>query len=266
MVSRAGLERNSSRAKPENQERWLLTYADLITLLLAFFVMMYAISSADATKFSKLAGSMRQAFNVGLLPDRQEGSILAESVVLQSGPAMVEELLAGSQTVDLQMILSEMNWVSQQEGLADKVSFTLRPEGFAIGLYGNLLFASGRAELRPDSARLLHSIAEVLARLPNSVRIEGHTDDISPTGTGFRGNWELSAARSLAVLRHLSEVEGIDPRRMSATAFSEYQPVGPNDSPEARARNRRCEVVILYPTQTPWPRPQEETGKSHLAE
>lgn len=248
MLSGTRFGRTSNRAKRDNSERWLLTYADLITLLLAFFVVMYAISSADVKKFAQLAGAMRKAFNVGVLEGAPAMAILEEEKETAPDVGGLEEGSLGTEMGDLQMIMGEMNWIHEEAGLADNVSFSIRPEGIAVSISGNLLFSSGRAELRPDSLRLLRSLARALSRLPNPIRVEGHTDDIPPKGTGYPSNWELSGARAIAVVRHLAEVEGIDANRLSAAAYSQYQPVAPNDSARVRALNRRTEILILYPT------------------
>jgi chemotaxis protein MotB len=238
MLSRAGLRRNPSSVKRDNHERWLLTYSDLITLLLAFFVIMYGISSADVKKFSRLAESMRKAFNVDVLQGMPEVSLMED---------------ASAEARDLSVLYGELSDFFQQEGFADKVEIGVRPDGIAISISGNMLFASGRAELRPDSIQLLHALGRGLSRLTNLIRVEGHTDDVPPAGTEFPTNWELSGARSVAVVRELAEEEGIDPRRLSAVAYSQYRPVAPNDSARSRAKNRRTEVLVLYPAPTPTP-------------
>jgi len=244
MVSQAGPGRKP-KLKKESSERWLLTYSDMITLLLAFFVIMYGMSSADASKFAKLADSMQRAFNVGVTTGASDGSILQQQMdLIESGGGQDETTVEGK---DMQMIYSEMGWALQDESLSDKVSISVRPEGIAISVSGNLLFTSGRADLRPDAIKLLHSLGRVLTRIPNGARIEGHTDDIAPSGTGYPTNWELSSARAVAVVRYFTEMEGIDPKRFSAVAYSQFQPVEPNESARNRARNRRSEILILYP-------------------
>ena len=248
MAFAKGHRRNSSQHK-ENSERWLLTYSDLITLLLAFFVIMYGMSSADVQKFSKLASSMRRAFNVDVLQGQTQPGVLNSSTSLLPDNTGVGTGADSTQQKDLSMISQEMGWALQQQGMADNVSLGLRPEGTAITISGNLLFASGRADLRPDAVKLLKSVGNVLSKLPNDVRIEGYTDDIPPTGTDYPTNWELSSARAVTIVRYLSEVEGIDPGRLSAVAYSQYRPVVPNDSAQSRSRNRRAEILILYPSE-----------------
>ncbi len=243
MQHQAGYARTSRRPKKENSERWLLTYSDLITLLLAFFVIMYGISSADAKKFTKFSQAMKRAFNVGVLQADPSASILDQTAGISTEAGSAEDMSATANELDT--IYNEMGPILQDEYLSDKVSLSAREEGIAISVSGNLLFASGRAELRPDALRVLQAVGRILNTLPNPVRIEGHTDDVPPSGTGFSSNWELSSARAVAVVRYLTEIEGVDASRLSAVAYSQFQPVAPNDSPRGRARNRRSEIVIL---------------------
>jgi len=253
MSSVEGSGKDSSLVKPkvkvrkDNSERWLLTYSDLITLLLAFFIVMYGMSSADAKKFAKLAESMKKAFNVGVLEGSPSNSIIDQSSQFSVSNEEGSNEQASLVSNELEELFNEMGWVFKQENLADKVSIEVRPEGIAISISGNLLFTSGRAELRPESVRLLSSIGKAIARLPNPVRVEGHTDDLPPSGSEFTTNWELSGARAVAVVRYFAEIEKIQPNRLSAVAYSQYRPVANNDSPQGRARNRRSEILIMYP-------------------
>jgi chemotaxis protein MotB len=246
MASQAGPGRKRRvKLKKENSERWLLTYSDMMTLLLAFFVIMYGMSNADAAKFEKLANGMKRAFNVGVLSGSPDAAVMEQTMDLMDSSGGSDQTSVEGK--DMEMIYSEMGWALQDEALSDKVSVTVRPEGIAISVSGNLLFTSGRAELRPDAIKLLHSLGRVLSRVPNEVRIEGHTDDIAPSGTVYPTNWELSGARAVAVVRYFTEMEAIDPARLSGVAHSQYQPVAPNESARTRARNRRSDILILYP-------------------
>ncbi|MHB0868158.1 MAG: OmpA family protein [Chloroflexota bacterium] len=224
-------------------ERWLLTYSDMITLLLAFFVIMYGISSADAKKFTKFSVAMKKAFNVGVLEGSPSASVLDQTMGISAEPGSPEELSAAA--MELETVYNEMGSLLEDEMLADRVSVNVRPEGVAISVSGNLLFASGRADLRPDALKLLQAVGKILTTLPNPVRIEGHTDDIPPSGTEYPSNWELSGARAVAVVRYLTEIEGIDASRLSAVAYAQFQPVASNDTARSRAKNRRSEILIL---------------------
>ena len=220
-----------------NQERWLLTYSDLITLLLVFFVVMYSISKADERKWAKLSASLQKAFNVLVLEGYDATSIEGES-----GPS------AGSSVMeDFIGLRSDMLKLAEQLGIQNMVNVTLQKEGIAVSISGSVLFDSGRAELKPESAVILDRIAEHLRANRNEVRVEGHTDSIPVDSDLYPTNWELSSARATVVTRYLAEVAQISPQRLSAQGYGEYRPVTDNKSRENRALNRRVTVLILYP-------------------
>ena len=221
-----------------NSERWLLTYADLITLLLAFFVLMYGISTSDLAKFRRLALSMRQVFNPGAIT----GELSKPAV---DGPPT--DFAGGALSEDLSFIRAEIETFVTTEGMEGSVEVALRPEGIAIVISDAAIFASGRAELGERAIPVLNKVAQLLTSVPNEVRVEGHTDDLPTDGTGYPTNWSLSAARAVSVTRYLTEVAGIDPARVCAAAFGEFRPVAPNDTPEGRGKNRRAEILIIYP-------------------
>lgn len=214
--------------------RWLLTYADLITLLLAYFVVMFAISQTDLEKFQQVAASMRQAFNIvdlGILNGgRSQGGIFDDF------PARNREYVR---------ISSELARLAQEQGLEELISVNTRREGVVISVSTLVLFDAGNAEIRPESRAILDVIAELLRDMPNEVRVAGHTDDISPFPR-WPSNWELSAARAVQVVKYLSTSGGLDPRRLSAIGYAEYQPLYPNDTPEHRRLNRRVDILIVY--------------------
>ncbi len=217
-----------------DQGRWLLTYADLITLLLAYFIVMFAISQTDLEKFQRVAVSMRRAFNVvdlGIL----EGST-GESGLFVDFPTMNREYVR---------ISSELTRVVQEQGLEGLISVNTRREGIVISISTSVLFDAGSAQIRPESRATLDVIAGLLQDMPNEVRIAGHTDDISPFPQ-WPSNWELSAARAIQVVKYLSAQGGLEPRRLSAVGYAEYQPLYPNNTPEHRGLNRRVDILIVY--------------------
>lgn len=231
--------RYKQRVKKDNSERWLLTYCDLITLLLATFIVMYSISTADAQKFQALAESVQKAFNVKVL----EGQ--ANNLVDQNEPSVAPEARALMQD-DFDFINREMSSFAQEEGLTSGVEVEMRDDGIAIILSDRSLFASGRAELGVQAQKTLDKVAELLRRNDNVVRVEGHTDDVATNNPAYPTNWELSTARALTVVKYLVDEGDIAPDRLSAIGFSQYQPRLPNDSPENRATNRRCEIILVY--------------------
>lgn len=235
MAKRPARARGSDSHGGAGMERWLLTYADLITLLMVFFIVMYALSQADLDKFQKLGASMQQAFNPGaVLPG---GASTVGDEAGQHVAAVVRDFR------DLQR---DLGVFSGQAGEAGGVGVEMSREGIVIRVYGNLLFEPGKATLQEGSQGLLSVLARRLRAMPNKVRIEGHTDDIPITTALYASNWELSTARALALVHYMSDA-GVAPQRLSGIGYGEFQPVAPNDTREGRAQNRRVDIVIIYP-------------------
>ncbi len=217
-------------------ERWLLTYADLITLLLVFFVVMYSIAKADEKKFARLSTVLQKAFS-GIVLEGSDRTALAGDDGAVTGDSVLDDFLG---------LRTEMGKLASDMGVLNQVSVSVQKEGIAISLSGNLLFDSGRAEIRGESTNVLDKIGERLSNIPNDIRVEGHTDNIQIDSDIYPTNWELSAARATAVTRYLAETGGVAPKRLSAQAYSEYQPVADNTTREKRAMNRRVDLLIVY--------------------
>lgn len=236
------MRRKNKAAKAENHERWLLTYADLITLLLVFFIVLYAGSQEDQKKFEALAQGLRSAFHN---PAATSGAGGSSAVFTGSGAANA----AGSQQelADFQSITAILERVASERGLGDRISLRMEPDRIVIGLTSDLLFQSGSATLRPSAGPVLDAVAEALRGKPNEIRIEGHTDNIPINTMEFNSNWELSAARATAVLRELVDNGGLPADRLFAAAYGDARPKADNATAEGRAANRRAEIVVLYP-------------------
>ncbi len=222
-----------------SHERWLITYADLITLLLVFFVVMYSISKADTAKFAKLNASLQRAFNVVVL-EGYDPTALSGRPGGASGNSVLDDFVAIRN--DLGQLAPSL---ARLPGTG--VDVRLNREGILITISGALLFSSGRADLRPESVAVLDRVARYLRRIPNEVRISGHTDNIPPDSPIYPTNWELSTARAIAVARYFSDRWGIAPARLAAVGYGEYRPVADNSTREGRMRNRRVEIQIVYP-------------------
>ncbi len=218
-----------------NHERWLLTYADLITLLMVFFVILYSMSKQDVAKYAKLTASIQRAFNIQVLEGLDPTALNGKFGSFNS-----------AQLHDLETIKQDLGAFAEQLGLGDKIVVRPSREGITISLSSSLLFESGKADLRPDSKKVLEKVATILSHIPNEVRVEGHTDNIPPASSLYPTNWELSAARALAVTRYLISL-GIQPERLSAAGYGEYRPIADNTTKEGRAANRRADLVIIYP-------------------
>jgi chemotaxis protein MotB len=217
--------------------RWLLTYADLITLMMAFFVIMYAMSKADVAKFNSLKNSLAVAFRT----DGAGSSI----IYTQPGTQPVEQALSmdGSRdTEDFQDIIRKV-----QANVKDprQVVFIVDERGLTIRFLDNVLFDLGQADLRTDAQAMLDAVGAALKKTPRYVRVEGHADNLPINTVQFPSNWELSAARSIAVTRYLIDKHGVDAKRLSSLGYGEHRPLYPNTTAENRAKNRRVDVVIL---------------------
>jgi chemotaxis protein MotB len=248
----------------QNHERWLVSYADFITLLFAFFVVMFASTQADKSKAKAVSESVRQALEHGQFST-------AISVVLGRGKheSSTRQVVKGDERdvpqiapppppppppappatparpADLVQSLSTLEKGLDAELKNGKVQVRLEPRGLVITLQEAAFFASGNDVLAPDSIPILSKIAEVVRNVPNPIRVEGYTDSIPIHNSRFRSNWELSTARSIAMLELLRQRFGIPPSRMIVAGYAENAPADDNGTPEGRARNRRVELVLL---------------------
>jgi chemotaxis protein MotB len=225
-------------------ERWLITYADMITLLLAVFIVLYALSDTNVRKFTAFAESVSAAFNTDIL----RGSKAITVTTGQAAAPGTDSFDAGSGVIasDQRAVEANIKDFAVQQGIAEQISVERVPEGIAIRIGDMLLFASGRARLDSRSAALLHQVVAAVGALPNQLRVEGHTDDTPPAGPFYSDNWSLSTDRALAVLNAMA-ADGIAPARLSAAGYAEFEPLVPNVDDASRARNRRVDILILYP-------------------
>ncbi len=227
-------------AKAENHERWLITYADLITLLLVFFIVLYAGSQEDSHKFAILAQGLRSAFNNAA--DNGGG----RTSPVFTGTGSTNQAGSSQELSDFESITAILQRVAQENGLQGRIGLKLEPDKITISLTSDLLFDSGSATLRSSADPVLAAVATALKDKPNQIRVEGHTDNIPINTSDFNSNWELSAARATAVLRRLVEGDGMSPERLFAAAFSDTHPVADNTTAQGRAENRRADIVVLY--------------------
>lgn len=242
---------------------WLDSYADAMTLLLAFFVLLYAFSLLDEKKFAEFKYGVEQAFSFSS-PAVPEGTgFLDEGVGINENAGalavipsdvqneideLLEELAADQQiTPDEVEQLKEAVEAALASADIDIEAFDVAtdPRGVVITLDERLLFRSGSARIEDGAAPVLGTVAEVLSGLDNQLLIEGHTDSVPTRGTVWPTNWELSAARATATLRVLNESYGIPGPRLAAVGHADTRPRDTNETPEGRAANRRTEIVVL---------------------
>ncbi len=228
----------------DNHDRWLVSYADFITLLFAFFVVMYAVSAVNEGKYRILANALGDAFGKtgsGDLPVPQLASTPLPPEVKQRTLKQQQAIEEQAHMTDVARNLLDVMGPLVKEG---KVRVTQSRRGVSIEINANVLFEPGRAELEPRSLEVLRAVAATLSNEPFSLEITGHTDNVPIRNSAFASNWELSAVRATSVVRLLAD-NGIAPERLYAIGREASQPIAANDTPEGRARNRRVELMIL---------------------
>ncbi len=234
----------------ENHERWLVSYADFITLLFAFFVVMYAISSINEGKYRVLSDSITSAFRN--IPGTTSGAQVAVGPNVPTPVAIpAKRNPAAIKTDDSQVVKKErLRNVAKElnEALAPlvqegKVTVTEGALGITVDINASVLFAPGEARLDLGAVRALAAVGRIIAPTDFPIVVEGHTDNIPISTPQFPSNWELSGARASSVVRLFIEV-GVDPRRLTATGYADQRPVSDNAAPDGRQRNRRVAITI----------------------
>ncbi|MCL5056555.1 MAG: OmpA family protein [Actinobacteria bacterium] len=228
-------------AKKENNDRWLLTYSDMITLLLIFFIVMYTLSSIDVKKFQALSTSLSKAMGAGGMVLDSPGP----SVVPGISGTITEVAVNSGENSQLESIKKELEEYVKEANLQAKVSVTMEERGVVISFQEEVLFKLGSAELTPRAREIITKVGPVLETAPNYLRVEGHTDNLPIHTSQYPSNWELSAARANTVLKELLRNFNIHPQRLSSVAYGEYRPLVKNDSDVNRQTNRRVNIVIL---------------------
>jgi chemotaxis protein MotB len=246
--------KNKNHGGHDNHERWLITYADLITLLLIFFVIMYAMSKIDVEKYEILAQALNFTFQKADSPLPQGQGIMGRVNVAKSkeegdkpkSDQQEKEKAEAEQEKQLQDLLRKIQEYIQQENLQSQVAATNTPRGVAVTLNDLFLFDLGKADLKPASYPILNKLATLFPTLDATISIEGHTDNLPlSTGSVYKDNWGLSNERSLSVLRYFVYNAGLDPKKFISTGYADTRPIVDNDTPEHRAQNRRVEIVVL---------------------
>jgi chemotaxis protein MotB len=258
-------------ATHENHERWLVSYADFITLLFAFFVVMFASTQADKNKAREVSESVRDALEKGQFsnmlatvlgtgkhennrtaveprPDAKTSGaglkVPQRDVGAPKGAAQ-EILPEAPEPADLTKSLAALQRVLAAEVSNGKLALRLTRRGLGVSLREASFFASGGDTVSPSSGATIAKVAGVIAALPNPVRIEGHTDSMPIHNSRFRSNWELSAARAIATLEILAEAYHIPRERMAVAGYAENAPVDSNETEQGRSHNRRVDIVLL---------------------
>lgn len=233
------------RRPPERRgsPAWITTYADMVTLLLTFFVLLYSFSTVDVQKFRAIMAAFQGA--LGVLDGGRTVSTVSS---VSDGSLDIDSAFGMSQTEfqQMQALYEKMQTLVGAGQLPGSVELLMEERGLVVRFADRAFFDSGKADIRTDAMPVLEHIAEVLRPLPNHVRVEGHTDTVPINTERFPSNWELSTARATSVIRFLIEEKKMSPQRLSAAGYGEYRPVDANDTVEGRARNRRVDLVIMH--------------------
>jgi chemotaxis protein MotB len=240
----------------ENHDRWLVSYADFITLLFAFFVVMFASSQTDKGKAQQVSEAVKKALegqHVSALIAAVLGGTVNKSGqgnAMMHGPGGINlpppppEHTQG-RVVELLPSFKILSEELKKEIEAGQIQISMQPRGLVISFTQAALFPSGEDVVSPDAYPGLEKIAGAVSKIPNPIRLEGHTDSVPIKTPRFRSNWELSAARSIALLEILSNKFGVPRNRMSIAGYAETAPVASNETEEGRARNRRADIILL---------------------
>jgi chemotaxis protein MotB len=230
------MKKRKHNEEHENAERWLLTYADLITLLLAFFIMMYVFSKKDAYKYDEVASHLKTIFSGGT-------GLAGKGSVTATSPIDMPSRGASSGEIKRQLEGEFVDKNRNKSG-AENISVLSDERGIVIRVLDKAFFDEGKAELKEEAKSALDKIVPIIKGVENHIRIEGHTDNVPINTSEFKSNWELSVRRATEVVRYFIEKRGLPPERISATGYAEYRPISQNNSPKNRALNRRIEIIV----------------------
>ncbi|MCR4288532.1 MAG: OmpA family protein [Deltaproteobacteria bacterium] len=232
------MARKKKHEEHENHERWLVSYADFITLLFAFFTSLYSMSSVNEGKYRVASNSLAVAFNTfpaAVTTRKQEGQIFVET--RKPYQAMDFKEMSTSKYRKIEAALKDL-------AKGKKLSLIVDYQRITIRISEGMIFEPSSDAIVEGGTKVIDEIAAALKDLPSSIRIEGHTDSVPVSADKFPSNWDLSTARSLKILKYLIDNAGFEPRRLAAIGYGEYRPIASNDTPEGRAKNRRVDILI----------------------
>lgn len=244
--------------KHVNHERWLVSYADFITLLFAVFVVLYAMGQSDKKKVEEVMQAIQQSFGMASAGATAPKVNVIASQTITVIPSLKPELTISpmgrtrsgqtktrAEEKDFRQIKSAVEAYLIKQGAQSKVTLEITRRGLIVSLKEAGFFNSGQANIKPEAYELINTIAEVMTQYNNPMRLEGHTDNIPINTAQFPSNWELSTARATNGLKYLLKNFNVDANKISATGYAEFRPIADNATPDGRARNRRVDLVML---------------------
>lgn len=229
-----------ARKKVEEQKagapEWLATYGDMVTLLLCFFVLLFSFSTLDVQKFKAIIQSMNGSLGV-----MDSGT----TVQMEPLQAAFPNDTPTEENEEFKKLYEEINEYIKENNLEASITLKLDERGLLVRFLDNVLFDSGKADLKPRAREIINTVSEILKQNDKNVRIEGHTDNVPINTPRFPSNWELSTTRAVNVVKYLIEENGIEAKRLSASGYADQHPIDDNGIAEGRQRNRRVDMVIL---------------------
>lgn len=247
------MARKKKHPEHVNHERWLVSYADFITLLFAFFVVMFAVSQVDSKKVGRFTESFSKAVGIDMFPQAGRGLLAGSSQGSLEEPEPAHNSILPPELVMLRSALT----TPEARDEFENVQIFRRRNELVLRLSDGFLFDSGNDTVEERARRVITRLAAELRGRALDVRVEGHTDDRPIRTVRFRSNWDLSTARATAVVARLA-AEGIEPQRLSAAGYGEFHPIAPNATDEGRKQNRRVDLVVSVPVMTQKEEPVEE--------
>lgn len=251
-MKRRPLKRNKKTGSP----KWMVTYADMVTLILVFFILLFSMSQLDQVKFEAVSNSFKDRtvfdFSPSAVPLENAENLKSEN---QSGelnsPKQIKNVTASdekqvvAQTDSLNKLMTDVEQYLDTNELNNVISASRNERGVVLVLQELILFDPGEADILQSGEPFLNKISSLLAEIPNQVKVEGHTDNKPMSSFRYPSNWELSGARASSVVRYLVNKNNFDESRFTIVGYSDTRPLVPNDSPENMSKNRRVEIVIL---------------------
>lgn len=233
------MQRRKKKKDDINTNAWMDTYADTITLLLTFFILLYSFSTTDNEKLKLIAAALK-------------GQVTGIPQKLEDVPDIIDEDIEqgiGSSN-PYKVLVDTVTEVIEKNGLTEVIKVREDDAGVVLQLSDSILFDLGKAEMKSDSTAVLDVISTIIPQIDNEIMIQGHTDNVPISSAQYESNWDLSTARSVNVVKYFIETKGFDPARFSATGYGEHRPLVDNSTNENRAINRRVDILIVQKKET----------------
>ncbi|MBP2032293.1 chemotaxis protein MotB [Clostridium algifaecis] len=240
-------KKNKKPDEGPSAERWMLSYADFMTLLMIFFVVMYAMSQVDQTKYNQLSQSLSIAMGGGKTVIGADNTSSVKDNVKEIQDIQQQNQSQGEAKVEannLKQLKKQVDQYLNKNGLSNGVSTKVDERGLVVSINNTLFFDTGKAEIKPDIQTKLIGIGKIVNQLGNSIRVEGHTDNVPISNSSYQSNWQLSTIRASNVTQFLQDKVGVNPEKLTSVGYGQYRPVADNSTEANRAKNRRVDIII----------------------